>query len=122
MRRLEPRNLLFLEIVRIMLGMAITKGGKKAHRQALRKREMNITRKEAIRATNKVARTAPKGDTAALAAAYKAIDKALKRGILKKNTAARRKAKVAKLLRPVAGAPVEAKQTPAKAASKKVAK
>ena len=81
--------------------MAITEGGKKAHRQSLRKRAMNITRKEAIRATNKVARTAPKGDVAALAAAYKAIDKALKRGILKKNTAARRKAKVSRLLKPV---------------------
>ena len=81
--------------------MAITEGGKKAHRQSLRKRAMNITRKEAIRATNKAARTAPKGDVAALAAAYKAIDKALKRGVLKKNTAARRKAKVAKLLKPV---------------------
>ena len=80
--------------------MAITKGAKKAHRQALRKREMNIKRKTAIRLTIKAARTAPKGDKAALAAAYKAIDKALKRGILKKNTAARRKAKVAKLLRP----------------------
>ena len=82
--------------------MAITKGAKKAHRQALRKRDMNIKRKGAIRLSMKVARTAPKGDTATLAAAYKAIDKALKRGIIKKNTAARRKSKVSRLLRPVA--------------------
>jgi len=80
--------------------MAITKGAKKAHRQSLRKRTMNQVRKQAVRATTKAARLAPKGDKAALAAAYKAIDKALKRGIIKKNTAARRKAKVAKLLKP----------------------
>lgn len=82
------------------LHMAITKGAKKAHRQSLRKKAMNDKRKVAIRNAVKGARTAPKGDKAALAAAYKAIDKALKTGLLKKNTAARRKAKVAKLLKP----------------------
>jgi small subunit ribosomal protein S20 len=78
--------------------MAITKGAKKAHRQSLRKNAMNRTRKDAMRGALKAVRSAPKGDTAALSAAYKAIDKALKRGIIKKNTAARRKAKVAKTL------------------------
>jgi small subunit ribosomal protein S20 len=78
--------------------MAITKGAKKAHRQARRRRVANIERKDAMRAALKGARTAPKGDQKALAAAYKAIDKALKRGIIKKNTASRRKANVAKLL------------------------
>ncbi len=79
--------------------MAITKGAKKAHRQSLRKRTMNQVRKQAVRAATKTARLAPKGDKVALSAAYKAIDKALKRGIIKKNTAARRKAKIAKLLK-----------------------
>jgi small subunit ribosomal protein S20 len=79
--------------------MAITKSAKKAHRQSLRKNAMNDTRRAAMRGALKTARTALKGDTKALAEAYKAIDKALKRGILKKNTAARRKAKVAKLLK-----------------------
>lgn len=78
--------------------MAITKGAKKAHRQSLRKNAMNQTRKDAVRGALKAVRTAAKGDTKTLAAAYKAIDKALKRGIIKKNTAARRKAKVAKAL------------------------
>lgn len=78
--------------------MAITKGAKKAHRQSLRKNAMNLTRKTALRSAMKVVRTAAKGDTKALSAAYQAIDKALKRGIIKKNTAARRKAKVAKTL------------------------
>ena len=83
--------------------MAITKGAKKAHRQSLRKRTMNIARKNAVHAALKAARVAEAGEAAAkhgaLAAAYKAIDKAHKRGIIKKNTAARRKAKVAKLLK-----------------------
>ncbi len=79
--------------------MAITKGAKKAHRQSLRKNAMNVTRKLAVRASLKVVRTAPKGDVKAIAGAYQAIDKALKRGIIKKNTAARRKAKVARALK-----------------------
>ena len=79
--------------------MAITKGAKKAHRQSLRKKVYNDARKKAMRETIKAARTAAKGDAATLAAAYQAIDKAFKRGIIKKNTAARRKAKVAKLLK-----------------------
>ncbi|MDO8518042.1 MAG: 30S ribosomal protein S20 [bacterium] len=78
--------------------MAITKGAKKAHRQSLRKNAMNQKRKAAVRTALKNVRTAQKGDTKALATAYKAIDKALKRGLIKKNTAARRKAKVARML------------------------
>jgi len=46
----------------------------------------------------KGARSAKRGDIAAIALVYKAIDKAAKRGLMTKNTAARRKAKVAKLL------------------------
>ena len=78
--------------------MAITKSAKKAHRQSLRKKAMNDSRRKALREALKGARGAKAGDIKALAAAYKAIDKALKRGLIKKNTAARRKAKVAKLL------------------------
>lgn len=79
--------------------MAITKSAKKAHRQSLRRKVGNDARMSALRAAFKGARTAAKGDTKALAAAYKAIDKAAKRGLIKKNTAARRKAKIAKLLK-----------------------
>lgn len=79
--------------------MAITKGAKKAIRQAKRKHAMNDTRRKALREGLKNARNAAKGDMKALAAAYKAIDKAAKRGLIKKNTAARRKAKVAKSLK-----------------------
>jgi small subunit ribosomal protein S20 len=78
--------------------MAITKSAKKAHRAGLRKKAFNDARKKGLSLALKGARMAKKGDTAALAAAYKAIDKAAKRGLMTKNTAARRKAKVAKLL------------------------
>jgi small subunit ribosomal protein S20 len=80
--------------------MAITKGAKKAIRQSKRKHAMNETRKRALRDAYKGVRSVSKDDTkavvGAIAAAYKAIDKAAKRGLIKKNTAARRKAKVAK--------------------------
>lgn len=79
--------------------MAITKSAKKAHRQSLRKKAQNAKRRDGLRAAMKSARTGTKGDSKALAAAYQAIDKALKRGLIKKNTAARRKAQAAKLLK-----------------------
>ena len=78
--------------------MAITSSAKKAHRQSLRRKVRNVVRKDALRGALKTVRAAGKGDTKALSAAYKAIDKALKVGLIKKNTAARRKASVAKLL------------------------
>jgi small subunit ribosomal protein S20 len=79
--------------------MAITKSAKKAHRQSLRKKAQNAHRRDALRDGMKAARTGTKGDQKTIAAAYQAIDKALKRGLIHKNTAARRKAKVAKLLK-----------------------
>ncbi len=79
--------------------MAITKSAKKALRQAKRKKAMNDLRKKAVRSAFKQVRLAAKGDTKVLAAAYKAIDKAAKTGVIKKHTAARRKAKVARMLK-----------------------
>ncbi|MBP9711242.1 MAG: 30S ribosomal protein S20 [Candidatus Pacebacteria bacterium] len=79
--------------------MAITKSAKKAHRQSKRRKVGNDTRRDALRAAFKGVREASKGDVKALAAAYQAIDKAMKRGLITKNTAARRKAKVAKALK-----------------------
>lgn len=79
--------------------MAITKSAKKAHRVSLRKKALNDKRRKALRGAFKGARAAKKGDIQAVAAAYQAIDKALKRGLMHKNTAARRKAAVAKLLK-----------------------
>ena len=79
--------------------MAITSSAQKALRQSKRRKVFNDKRRRAVRTALKNVRTASKGDVKALAAAYKAIDKALKRGLIKKNTAARRKAKVAKMLK-----------------------
>ena len=77
--------------------MAITKSAKKAHRASLRKKAQNDVRRNAMRKALKEVRAAKSPET--LAQAYQAIDKALKRGLIKKNTAARRKASVAKLLK-----------------------
>ncbi len=79
--------------------MAITKSAKKAYRQSKRRKVFNDARKKALRDALKATRAAKKGDAQALSAAFKAIDKALKRGLIKKNTAARRKSRLAKLLK-----------------------
>ena len=78
--------------------MAITTSAKKAHRASLKKKAFNDARKKNLSLALKGVRNAQKGDTKAIAAAYQAIDKAMKRGLMTKNTAARRKAKVAKAL------------------------
>ncbi len=85
--------------------MPITKGAKKADRASLRKRVFNIRRS---REMNEVVKDLRKhvvaGETkeaeAMLPKAQKAIDKATKRGIIKGNTADRKKSRlVAAILR-----------------------
>lgn len=78
--------------------MAITKSAKKAHRASFRKKVFNDARRKVLRGALKVVRGGSK-DAKSLSAAYQAIDKALKRGLIHKNTAARRKASIAKLLK-----------------------
>jgi small subunit ribosomal protein S20 len=79
--------------------MAITKSAKKAHRASLKKRVFNIRRKRVMTDTTKVVRKAiatdPKKASENLAAAYQAIDKAAKRGVIKKNAASRKKSRLA---------------------------
>jgi small subunit ribosomal protein S20 len=84
--------------------MAITTSAKKALCVSDRKRAVNLRRqrgmKDGIKAVQKMAGAGMTKDTsAALAAAYKAIDKAAKNGLIKKNTAARRKARLSRLLK-----------------------
>ncbi len=79
--------------------MAITSSAKKAWRQSLRKKEYNDALKKKIREAMKLVREAKAGDTKSVAAAYKAIDKAAKKGLIKKNTASRRKSLVARSLK-----------------------
>lgn len=79
--------------------MAITKNAKKAIRTSQRKRIYNIRRKVALHDVVKSFRThLSKGTVqdaeALIPSVYKAIDKAEKRGIIKKNTASRKKARL----------------------------
>ncbi|MFM2424060.1 MAG: hypothetical protein RLZZ70_449 [Candidatus Parcubacteria bacterium] len=79
--------------------MAITKNAKKAVRVSERKRVFNIRRTTAMRDVVKTIRKSVlAGDVAAAKAmlpeAYQAIDKAAKRGVIKDNTAARKKSRL----------------------------
>ena len=78
--------------------MAITTSAKKAHRASLKKKAFNDARKKNLSLALKGVRNAQKGDIKAIAAAYQAIDKAMKRALNPKTPAPRRKAKVAKAL------------------------
>jgi small subunit ribosomal protein S20 len=77
---------------------------KKALRVSDRKRVLNDKRRKAIKETAKTAKSVVGSDKKVvietLSKAYQAIDKAAKRGIIKKNTANRRKARLAKSLKP----------------------
>lgn len=83
--------------------MAITKGAKKAHKQSLVKRVYNLRRSRAMKGEmGDFLKLIAKGDKAAaekmLPDVYQAIDKATKRGVIKKNTASRKKSLVARKL------------------------
>ncbi|HEY0979775.1 MAG TPA: 30S ribosomal protein S20 [Candidatus Paceibacterota bacterium] len=82
--------------------MAITKSAKKAHRASLKKRVFNMRRKRTLADTTKTVRKAIVSDVKvaeqSLSAAYKAIDKAAKTGVIKKNAASRKKSRLAKAI------------------------
>lgn len=84
------------EIAYRLIYMAITKSAKKAHRASLKKRVFNVRRKRVLTSATKDARKDMTPE--ALAKAYQAIDKAAKRGIIKKNTASRKKSRLAKAI------------------------
>lgn len=85
--------------------MPITTGAKKANRASLRKRVFNVRRtrvmNEEVKNVRKhIADGKVKEAEAALPTAQKAIDKAAKRGVIKGNTADRKKSRlVAAILR-----------------------
>jgi small subunit ribosomal protein S20 len=79
--------------------MPITKGAEKANRQSKRKRIFNVRRKSVMADVVKsVQKAVTAGDAnkakELLPQAYKAIDKAAKRGVIKDNTAARKKSRL----------------------------
>ncbi len=80
--------------------MAITSSAKKAIRSSAKKRIFNMRRQKALTDTTKALMKALSAKDVAgaekmLPAAYQAIDKAMKRGVIKGNTADRKKARLA---------------------------
>ena len=87
--------------------MAITANAKKAHRASLKKHVFNVRRKRVLtnttKETKKLITSGSKVEAGkSLTAAYKALDKAAKRGIIKKNTASRKKSRLAKAVAKIA--------------------
>jgi small subunit ribosomal protein S20 len=79
--------------------MPITKGAQKAHRVSEKKRVFNVRRKGEVKdVTKEIQKAAAAGEVKKaqelVPKAYKAIDKAAKRGVIKPNTAARKKSKI----------------------------
>lgn len=83
--------------------MAIKSSAKKAIRSSARKRVFNVRRRKALyHVTKELRKAVTAKDMAAaeklLPSAYQAIDKAMKRGVIKANTAARKKSRLALLV------------------------
>lgn len=72
--------------------MPIIKSAKKAARQATKRTAHNVEIKKSIKAAVKAFKAKPSAKT--LSAAQSEYDKAVKKDLLKKNTAARRKAQL----------------------------
>jgi len=98
-------TLAFLYFFGTVVGtMPITKGAKKAVRNADKKRVFNLRRTRKVQgATKDVEKLVQAGDIAGaqtkLSDAYKAIDKAAKMNTIKKNTASRRKSRLAGIIK-----------------------
>jgi len=84
--------------------MSITRGAAKAHRSSQRKREFNLRRKDKISRSVKslkklVVSGSKKEAEAMMREVQSALDKAVKSKTLKKNTAARKKSRLSKLVK-----------------------
>ena len=87
--------------------MPIIKAQKKSVRQSEKRRVFNDRRRRAMRLAIKtikefVAGKDYKSANDLIPTAYKAIDKATKRGVIKKNTASRKKSQVARMVKEIA--------------------
>jgi small subunit ribosomal protein S20 len=91
------------DVLLLFLPMPITRSAKKALRVSNRKAAFNFktksTMKDAVKATKKFTSGKLEEVKASLSAAYKAIDKAAKKGVIKKNAASRKKSRLAKFLK-----------------------
>lgn len=83
--------------------MPITKSAKKAMRGSLRKKALNDRQKRAmkdlIKKIEKTAKIDKAGAQKMLSSAYSVIDKTAKKGVIKKNNAARKKARLTRLIK-----------------------
>lgn len=87
--------------------MPIIQAQKKSVRQSAKRKVFNDRRRRAMRDAIKTIKTFIAGKDAksaneALPAAYKAIDKATKRGVIKANTASRKKSRLNKMIKEIA--------------------
>lgn len=83
--------------------MPITKSVKKTLRQSLKRKAKNLRKKRIAKATKKqlkllITENKIKEAETLLPRIYKALDKAAKTGVIKKNTASRKKSRIVKLL------------------------
>ena len=90
--------------------MPIIKSAIKRAKQTLKRRERNISIKKDIKTAVKAFSAEPSAKT--FAAAQSEIDTAVKKGLIKKNTAARRKSALSKIAKK-AGVTLEAAKKPA---------
>lgn len=84
--------------------MPITSSAKKAIRVSKRKKVINDRRtrdmKDAVKKLEKAVKAGKKDEAAKMISqAFQAVDKAAKRGVIKKNTAARKKSRLARLVK-----------------------
>ena len=94
----------FWLLSRSIFRMAITSSAKKAIRASSKKRIFNVRRKRALAETVKALKKALVSGGVSEAeklipATYKAIDKAAKRGVIKANTASRKKSRLISAIR-----------------------
>lgn len=106
--------------------MPIIKSAIKRARQSIKRRSHNLQVKRLVNADIKAVHTAiAAGDNAeiktTLSAAYSEIDRAVKKGTLHKNTAARRKSQLATHVAKAEAAPVVVEEKPKKAQVKTTA-
>jgi len=83
--------------------MAITKSAKKALRQSLRRKTRNVLKMKKLKnllkeVRNFISQKKIKEAKNLLPKVYKLLDKAAKTGLIKKNTANRKKARISKLI------------------------
>ena len=97
--------------------MPIIKSAKKAARQAVKRTAQNQQIKKFIKAALKAFKAEPTPEN--LSKAQSEYDKAAKKGLLKKNTASRRKANLVKIAKAAKAEVKEAPKTVKKAVAKK---